>query len=296
MIWSIRTAGAKRWIGSTPPTNFPEFTGRVCPAPCEGSCILGLIEPPVTIKSIECAIIDKGFEEGWVVAQPPAVRTGKRVAVVGSGPAGLACAAQLNSAGHRVTVYERADRIGGLLMYGIPNMKLEKERVEQRVDLMRAEGVTSSPTAKWAKTFPPTVSWQRTMPLCSVGARPTPVICQLRAESWKASILRWSSCTAIQSRYWTASMAKFQVKASAIHLFLQRAKTLLLLAAATPATTAWEPQCATAATAPACSKSFRSPPPDRAPDNPWPEWPRIFRVDYGHAEAARASAQTPAPS
>ena len=89
---------------------------------------MGLIEPPVTIKSIECAIIDRGYEEGWVVPQPPAVRTGKRVAVVGSGPAGLACAAQLNSAGHTVTVYERADRIGGLLMYGIPNMKLEKER------------------------------------------------------------------------------------------------------------------------------------------------------------------------
>ena len=104
--------------------NFPEFTGRVCPAPCEGSCTLGLIEPPVTIKNIECAIIDRGFEEGWVVPQPPAVRTGKRVSVVGSGPAGLACAAQLNSAGHTVVVYERADRIGGLLMYGIPNMKI----------------------------------------------------------------------------------------------------------------------------------------------------------------------------
>jgi glutamate synthase (NADPH) small chain len=106
--------------------NFPEFTGRVCPAPCEGSCTLGIIDPPVTIKSIECAIIDKGFEEGWVVPEPPARRTGKKVAVVGSGPAGLACAAQLNKAGHWVTVYERADRIGGLLMYGIPNMKLDK--------------------------------------------------------------------------------------------------------------------------------------------------------------------------
>ena len=106
--------------------NFPEFTGRVCPAPCEGSCVLGINEPPVTIKNIECAIIDKGFEEGWVVPEPPAVRTGKKVAVVGSGPAGLAAAAQLNKAGHWVTVFERADRIGGLLMYGIPNMKLDK--------------------------------------------------------------------------------------------------------------------------------------------------------------------------
>src|SRR5438876_8629284 len=122
--------------------NFPEFTGRVCPAPCEGSCVLGISELPVTIKSIECAIVDKGFAEGWVVPEPPAVRTGKKVAVVGSGPSGLACAAQLNKAGHGVTVFERADRVGGLLMYGIPNMKLDKHLVQRRVDLLAAEGVT----------------------------------------------------------------------------------------------------------------------------------------------------------
>src|SRR5213082_1620737 len=123
--------------------NFPEFTGRVCPAPCEGSCVLGISEPAVTIKSIECAIIDKAFDEGWVKPEPPAVRTGKKVAVVGSGPAGLAAAAQLNRAGHLVTVFERADRIGGLLMYGIPNMKLDKkEVVERRLKLMELEGIT----------------------------------------------------------------------------------------------------------------------------------------------------------
>src|SRR6186997_2235911 len=121
--------------------NFPEFTGRVCPAPCEGSCVLGIIDPPVTIKSIEVAIIDKGFDEGWVVPSPPEVRSGKKVAVVGSGPSGLAAAAQLNHAGHLVTVFERADRIGGLLMYGIPNMKLDKSVVERRVALMAAEGI-----------------------------------------------------------------------------------------------------------------------------------------------------------
>ena len=121
--------------------NFPEFTGKVCPAPCESACVLAIIEPAVTIKNTEWAIIERGFDKGWVRATPPAVRTGKRVAVVGSGPAGLGCADQLNKAGHLVTVYERADRIGGLLMYGIPNMKLEKHLVDRRVQLMRDEGV-----------------------------------------------------------------------------------------------------------------------------------------------------------
>ncbi len=121
--------------------NFPEFTGRVCPAPCEGACVLGITDPPVTIKNIENAIIDRGFAEGWVKAEPPPQRTGKKVAIVGSGPAGLSAAAQLNKVGHRVSVYERDDRIGGLLMYGIPPMKLEKDMVERRVNLLREEGI-----------------------------------------------------------------------------------------------------------------------------------------------------------
>ena len=121
--------------------NFPEFTGLVCPAPCEAACTLGIHDPAVTIKSIEYAIIDKAFENGWVTPNSPDQRTGKRVAVIGSGPAGLACADQLNLAGHRVTVYERADRIGGLLTYGIPNMKLDKEIVARRVNLMAEAGI-----------------------------------------------------------------------------------------------------------------------------------------------------------
>ena len=121
--------------------NFPEFTGRVCPAPCEAACVLGINEDPVSIKQIECSIADRGFDEGWIVPEPPQVRTGKRVAVVGSGPAGLAAAQQLNRAGHQVTVFERADRPGGLLMYGIPDFKLEKWRVWRRIEQMRAEGV-----------------------------------------------------------------------------------------------------------------------------------------------------------
>jgi glutamate synthase (NADPH/NADH) small chain len=122
--------------------NFPEFTGRVCPAPCEEACVLGINEKPVTIKNIELSIIEHAFEQGWIKPHPPEVRTGKKVAIVGSGPAGLAAAAQLNKAGHLVTVFERADRVGGLLMYGIPNFKLEKRFVERRIKLMEAEGIT----------------------------------------------------------------------------------------------------------------------------------------------------------
>src|SRR5713101_4091035 len=121
--------------------NFPEFTGRLCPAPCEGACVLGINNDAVTIKAVEVAIIDRAFEEGWVKAQPPEARTGRRVAVIGSGPAGLAAAAQLNRAGHWVTVVERADRIGGLLRYGIPEFKLEKRLLDRRLALMTAEGV-----------------------------------------------------------------------------------------------------------------------------------------------------------
>ncbi|HLB85705.1 MAG TPA: glutamate synthase subunit beta, partial [Steroidobacteraceae bacterium] len=134
--------------------NFPEFTGRVCPAPCEGSCVLAINEPPVTIKNIEAQIIDRGFEEGWVLPQPPRARTGRKVAVIGSGPAGLAAAAQLNRAGHLVTVLEREDRPGGLLTYGIPNMKLDKRYVQRRIDLMAAEGVVFVTRCEVGKDFP----------------------------------------------------------------------------------------------------------------------------------------------
>ena len=135
--------------------NFPEFTGRICPAPCEAACVLGINEPPVTIKLIEKSIVERAFEEGWVEPEPPDTRTGKRVAIVGSGPAGLAAAQQLNRAGHSTTVFEKSDRIGGLLRYGIPDFKLEKRVVDRRLDQMLAEGVTFQTGAHIGGNIPP---------------------------------------------------------------------------------------------------------------------------------------------
>ncbi len=139
LVYKDRWRAAIRVLHST--NNFPEFTGRICPAPCEAACVLGINEPPVTIKVIERTIVDHAFEQGWIVPEPPATRTGKRVAVVGSGPAGLAAAQQLARAGHSVTVFEKSDRIGGLLRYGIPNFKMEKHGIDRRVEQMKAEGV-----------------------------------------------------------------------------------------------------------------------------------------------------------
>ncbi|MBZ5635642.1 MAG: glutamate synthase subunit beta [Acidobacteriia bacterium] len=139
LVYRDRWRAAVRVLHST--NNFPEFTGRICPAPCEAACVLGINEPPVTIKVIERTIIDHAFAEGWIVPEPPEVRTGKRVAVVGSGPAGLAAAQQLARAGHWVTLFEKSDRIGGLLRYGIPNFKMEKQGIDRRMEQMAAEGV-----------------------------------------------------------------------------------------------------------------------------------------------------------
>src|SRR5829696_5133023 len=134
--------------------NFPEFTGRLCPAPCEGSCVLGINDDAVTIKAVEVTIIERAFEQGWVAAAPPQVRTGKKVAVVGSGPAGLAAADQLNRAGHWVTVLEKSDRIGGLLRYGIPEFKMEKRFLDRRLALMEKEGVTFRTSADVGGALP----------------------------------------------------------------------------------------------------------------------------------------------
>jgi glutamate synthase (NADPH/NADH) small chain len=152
LVYRGRWREAVRVLHST--NNFPEFTGRICPAPCEAACVLGISEPPVTIKQIEKAIVDRAFNEGWIVPEPPQNLTGKRVAIVGSGPAGLAAAQQLRRAGHAVTVYEKNDRIGGLMRYGIPNFKMEKHLIDRRLDQMRAEGVEFVPNAHIGHNIP----------------------------------------------------------------------------------------------------------------------------------------------
>ena len=268
--------------------NFPEFTGRVCPAPCEGSCTLGLIEPPVTIKNIECAIIDRGFEEGWVVPQPPAVRTGKRVSVVGSGPAGLACAAQLNSAGHTVTVYERADRIGGLLMYGIPNMKLEKEKVERRVDLMRAEGVTFVTNCEVGKDIPADRLREDNdaLVLCGGATNPRDLPIEgreLDGVHFAMEFLHGNTKQVLDGKY---GSVPGEGEGFSYPFISAKDKDVIVIGGGDTGNDCLGTSMRHGCRSVNMFEILPKPPADRATDNPWPEWPHIFRVDYGHAEVA----------
>jgi len=266
--------------------NFPEFTGRVCPAPCEGSCVLGIIEPAVTIKNIECAIVDKGFEEGWVAPSPPPVRTGKRVAVVGSGPAGLAAAAQLNSVGHEVTVYERADRIGGLLMYGIPNMKLEKWIVQRRVDLLAAEGVkflTGVEIGKDVAAEELRRDFNATV-LCTGATRPRDLPIpgrELNGIHFAMEFLHANTKSLLDSKLEDGNYIS------------AKDKNVIVIGGGDTGT-----DCIGTSMRHGCKNLVNfeivpQPPYERAPNNPWPQWPRIFRADYGHAEADAAFGRDP---
>ena len=268
--------------------NFPEFTGRVCPAPCEGSCTLGLIDPPVTIKSIECAIIDRGFEEGWVVPQPPAVRTGKRIAVVGSGPAGLACAAQLNAAGHTVTVYERADRIGGLLMYGIPNMKLEKETVQRRVDLMCAEGVTFVTNCEVGKDILADRLREDNdaVVLCGGATHPRDLPIEgreLDGVHYAMEFLHGNTKQLLDDKH---GSVPGEGEGFSYPFLSAEDKDVIVIGGGDTGNDCLGTSMRHGCRSVNMFEILPKPPQDRAPDNPWPEWPRIFRVDYGHAEAA----------
>ncbi len=277
--------------------NFPEFTGRVCPAPCEGACVLGITDPPVTIKNIENAIIDRGYEQGWVEANAPLARTGKTVAIVGSGPAGLAAADQLNKAGHEVTVYERHDRIGGLLYYGIPNMKLDKRTVERRVNLMAEAGVKFVPNAfvggspqTPAGAGPKADDIQYIDPrklidefdavLLATGATvprdlPAPGR-ELRGIHFAMEFLHHNTKGLIDAGY----AKRFDVPISA------QGKDVIVIGGGDTGT-----DCLGTSMRHGCRSLVNfelldKPPLERAPDNPWPQWPKIYRADYGHQEAA----------
>lgn len=259
--------------------NFPEFTGRVCPAPCEGSCVLGINEPPVTIKSIECAIVDRGFEEGWIVPEPPAFRTGKRVAIVGSGPAGLACAAQLNRAGHWVTVFERADRVGGLLMYGIPNMKLEKHIVQRRVDLMAAEGVKFVTNCEVGKDYPAARLHQEfdAVVLCGGATKPNDFFTKTEGRNLKGIHFAMEFLHANTKSLLDSNHADQQYISA-------KGKDVIVIGGGDTGT-----DCVGTALRHGCKSLLQleivpRPPLERAPDNPWPQWPRVYRLDYGQEE------------
>ena len=259
--------------------NFPEFTGRVCPAPCEGACVLGITDPPVTIKNIENAIVDRGFAEGWIKAAPPAERSGKKVAVIGSGPAGLACAAQLNKAGHLVTVYERANRIGGLLMYGIPNMKLDKDTVDRRVNLLREEGIEFVTDAHVGVNLD--IQELRdandAIALCCGATSPRDLPIpgrELDGIHFAMEFLTLNTNSLLDSNLEDGNFIS------------ARDKDVIVIGGGDTGT-----DCIGTSMRHGCSSLVNfellpRPPDSRGPDNPWPQWPRIFRVDYGHVEVA----------
>jgi glutamate synthase (NADPH/NADH) small chain len=259
--------------------NFPEFTGRVCPAPCEGSCVLGINAPPVTIKNIEVSIIDHGWDEGWVFPEAPKVRTGKKVAVIGSGPAGLYAAAQLNRAGHTVTVFERADRPGGLLMYGIPNMKLDKrEVVLRRIELMEKEGIKFICNANVGENVEPQIflkEFDATV-ICTGATQPR----DLPIDGRQLKGIHFAM------EFLTAN-TKAVLNGGAEHTPISaRGKDVFVLGGGDTGT-----DCVGTSMRHGCKSLVQveilpKPPTERAADNPWPEWPKTYKMDYGQEEAA----------
>ena len=266
--------------------NFPEFTGRVCPAPCEGACVLGIHNPPVTIKNIENTIVDKGWDEGWIVPKPPAKRTGKKVAIVGSGPAGLCAADQLNQAGHTVTVFERADRPGGLLMYGIPNMKLEKEQVVmRRLNVLEAEGIqfvcntTIGQDIKSEKLLKD----YDTVVICTGATKPR----DLPIEGRNLKGIHFAM------EFLTANTKAVLDKTQGADFISAQGKDVVIIGGGDTGT-----DCVGTSIRHGCStvgqlEIMPRPPETRAANNPWPEYPKVYKLDYGQEEAAAKFGEDP---
>jgi glutamate synthase (NADPH/NADH) small chain len=270
--------------------NFPEFTGRVCPAPCEGSCVLGVTDPAVTIKNIENAIVDKGFAENWISAKPPEHRSGKKVAVIGSGPAGLAAAAQLNKVGHSVTVYERADRIGGLLMYGIPNMKLGKDVVQRRVDLLKEEGITFVNNADVGGSGDNAVDVRALQKendaiLFATGATKARDL-EIPGRDLNGVHFAMEFLTAN-----TKSLLDSELNDG--NYISAKDKNVVVIGGGDTGT-----DCIGTSLRHGCKSMVNfellpQSPIERAEDNPWPLWPLIHRVDYGHEESTTRFGRDP---
>ena len=282
----FRGSWKEAWERLRKTNNFPEFTGRVCPAPCEGACTVGISEPQVTIKNNEVYIIDKAWAEGWVVPQPPKVRSGKKVAVIGSGPSGLACADQLNKAGHSVTVYERADRLGGLLMYGIPNMKLDKSVVQRRVDLMAAEGVTFVTSTEVGKDIPAASikSDYNAVVLCGGATKPRDLPIEGRELNGVHFAMEFLKAN-------TKSLLDSQLQDGAA--ISAQGKDVLVIGGGDTGT-----DCVGTSIRHGCKsvnqiEILPRPLEARGPNNPWPEWPFVLKTDYGQEEAIALTGKDP---
>ncbi|NGM85040.1 glutamate synthase subunit beta [Paenibacillus sp. 7124] len=266
--------------------NFPEFTSRVCPSPCEGACTVGMNGQPVTIRTIEKAIVDRGFEEGWIKPEPPLTRTGKSVAVVGSGPSGLACAAQLNKAGHTVTVYERADRLGGLLTYGIPNMKLDKKKVQRRVDLLEAEGITFVTGTEIGKDISAEELKAKhdAVVLCAGSTKAR----DLQAEGRELSGIYQAM------EFLTLNTKSLLDSEHADGEYLSAAgKDVVVIGGGDTGT-----DCVATSLRHGCKSVVQleimpQAPLTRQPNNPWPEFPKVLKVDYGQVEAKAVYKEDP---
>lgn len=266
--------------------NFPEFTGRVCPAPCEGACTVGINDPQVTIKNNECTLIERAWKEGWVVPQSPLQRTGKKVAVVGSGPAGLACADQLNKAGHWVTVFERADRIGGILMYGIPNMKLDKVVIKRRVDLMSMEGVQFVVSTEIGKDLlvESLTNEFDAIVLCGGATKPRDLLIEGRDVKGIYFAMDFLGKN-------TKSLLDTHHKDG---MFIStNDKDVIIIGGGDTGT-----DCVGTSIRQGCRSVTQleimpQPALERTADNPWPQWPKILKVDYGHEEAIAVFGKDP---
>ncbi|KAL1528451.1 hypothetical protein AB1Y20_009797 [Prymnesium parvum] len=274
------------YINLSSTNNFPEFTGRVCPAPCEGSCVAGLVDKAVTIKNMEYSIIDRAWAEGWVVPQPPSIRSGKKVAVVGSGPAGLAAADELNKKyGHQVTVIERAAKPGGLLTYGIPNMKLDKDTVERRLKLMEAEGVAFLCNTTVAEDSSDLLLSYDAVVLATGSTVPNDL--PIPGRQLNGIVFAMEFLTKNQQRLFASDDAKRSLlKSKYDGSFIDaEGKNVIVIGGGDTGTdcigTSLRHGCKTLTN----FELFPKPPDERAPSNPWPAWPRIFRTDYGHEEA-----------